>query len=465
MSTLLGGIGAKAQLFSRQPVRADSDRFGTIIGTARQGAGGTGSIFSTSNAVRSQRAVIGTLSESLTKATGSLASARIGAGRLGELVDRAEQIVTRIEAGAPGTSFRASFEVLEREAAAAVARGGFGGTNLLDDNGQLTVTIGAQAKGGAFEFRQLTFTTSGLAPTEGELAAAEPRVETRNVTLAERLLGRIERIESRQIRLAERQERLTARQERLEQRQATLDARTTRLEARRTRLTERLGQLAETGRLTPEREGRIRARIDRIGERIERIGGRITRIGERMTRIGERQEKTTATMTRIGERLTRVQDRLDRVTANGTGDRVVATVEREVEAPAPAPAKGFDTLITRIAERAARGDAEGARALIEAGRERLGRLDAQLDRISQGLKRQGGMFGAITAKLDAAIEREVDRALDDRAAAFAASRIMGRLAGVKRLFGEDSRPALLSLFEGRSETGAEPSRETTETGR
>ncbi|MEM1381060.1 MAG: hypothetical protein AAGH41_10595 [Pseudomonadota bacterium] len=451
--SLFGNVQARSALQQFSQTRPNNAKFGDVVTGARASntRGNVASFFSVSGAVRTERAIFRTLADSLTTATGSLASARVGAERLGGILDKAEALVGAAESGAPSAALKGSFDMLESKAAQSIAQGSFRGTNLLSEGSELTVTFGFDKSGAGYDFRQLSFQTTGLSATQAEIDAAKPRTETVDVTLGEKLTGRIDRLQERETRLEDRQDRLQARVDRLDARQTKLQDRVARFDAIEQRLNDRLTNLADRGRLTPDRQARIEARLDRVAERRDAVTERLGTLGERITAVNERLTKTTDRITSTQERITRTTDRLDRVTANGRVNEVVDTRTVEVAPEGPAPAQGFEGLVSQIADRVAAGDTEGARALIEAGRERLDRLDGQLDRISGTIERQGGLFGQITARLDDAVERRIDKGLDDQSAARAAAAMLGKLDGLNRLFSDEGRPGVLALFEPRSE--------------
>ncbi|GGY36346.1 hypothetical protein GCM10007148_00640 [Parvularcula lutaonensis] len=451
-----------------------------------------------------------TLGESLGKANASIAAAKVGTDSLGSVLDRVDSVIGAVEAGAPGTAFSGQLDSLERDTAKIVAAAGFGGTNLLKEGETLTVTLGFDANGGKFDFRQLNFEAVGLSPTEAAtktetVSQTITEVVSTPITREERLTARIEKLVERQVRLENREERISSRLEKLTAREERLTSRLERLDRIEERITDRLvdsgarptdakdqkelakaldtrskaKELAAKGNtkaaqkafdraekeaqkagltISLDKLERLEKRLDRVEVREQRITSRLERIQERETFLTERLELVQERQEVIGERIEKITERLETLTEeqlNAVVGYTTETLERVVDVEvvseeAKLKSGGFTDLLEKVGIALAQGDTETAKALTNEARARIDRVNTQLDNFSATLARRGNFFDDLTERLDSSIRTKIDENLDDDSAARAAALALSRIEKINRVFsGEEARPGILELFNGK----------------
>ncbi|MEM9840852.1 MAG: hypothetical protein AAF830_17100 [Pseudomonadota bacterium] len=524
MTGLLGDLQAKSALLQIQTSRIGQNRFGNVVGGARDAGAPAprGDVFfSVSSGVKTETSIFSTLNESLGKARGSVALARVGTQGINKVLDGAEKIIGAVEAGAPGSAFKGALERLETGAAQAVNLAGRLGTNLLVEGETLNVTLGVQAGSNGFDFRQQSITALGLQATDGARGAATTVTETVtetvevNVTRADRINERIDNLNTRVTRLDERVVRIEGRIDQISERQVSLGERITRLEGVEDRLNTRLEDVgarptdatsqrfldiatriddfadvlrdrgstgladfvdavadryAERAGLTIslDKLDRLESRLERVGDRIESTGERITQLetrkeqlGERITQVTERREQTVERIERFEERLTTLsEDRLNQVVGTRT-----ETVEREVTRTIESPLAGsFGDVLQDLSDKIRSGDTDGARAIVAELRERTANVNTQLDQISGALDRRSGFFSALTDRLESSIKSKIEP-LSEEDAARAAADAVSKSERTQRLFSSEGvRPGILELFQGtQPQEPAEVTPEETDT--
>lgn len=513
MSALVSDISAKSALYAlRQSKGQDIQPFDAVVQGSFKGKGFSpaSSFFSISSAVKTESAIFRTLGNSLGKANASIASARVGTDSLNSVLDRADKLIGAVEAGTPGAAVQGSIDSLERDAGKIVAAAGFGGTNLLKEGEALTVTLGFDATGGKYDFRQLNFEAVGLSPTE---AAAKTETVTQTVTETvqtpitreDRLIQRVERLQERQVRIEAREERISSRLEKLSAREERLTSRLERLNTVEERIENRLvdsgarptdskdqkelakaldtrakakdlqakgnGNAASKAFDRAEKEAqkagltitldqleRLEKRLDRVETRIDRTTTRLEKVQERQTFLTERLQQVQDRQEVISERIETITERLETFTEEQL-NRVVGytteTVEKTIEVEvvteeAKAKSGGFTDLLSKVGEKLAAGDTEGAKSLVAEARARLDRVNDQLDQFSSALDRRGNFFNDLTERLDSSIRTKIDEGLDDDAAARAAAAALSNLEKIGRLFSSDeTRPGILELFNAK----------------
>lgn len=510
MTGPLSGISAKSALYQleRQQGRGAAAKDNDVLLGRLNGSdfNRSNSFFSIQSSFKSERTVFRALGEGLAKATGAIASARAGAGAVEGVLGKVDSFIDAVEAGAPASGFKATLNGLGQELNQAVARGGYAGTNLLKEGESLNITIGFNAKGGDYDFRELNFQSVGLSPTDSQKSAVREvqvtvteTVET-PVTLADRLTSRVERLTNRVERLETRETRIESRLEKLSAREERLTSRLERVDTLSTQLTEKLeahnayvygttdkekadaaklndkaadfaakgnaknaekfaAKATETLRgasaddvLSPERVERIEKRLERLSTRSDRIESRLQQVEERTTLFTERLANVGERKEILSERLANVTGRLENLTeeqANRVVGTVTETVEKTVTKTVGGEASGsFEDILGKVAEKLAAGDTEGARALVGEARSRVERLGNQLDFISGSIERQTGFFGELTNRLDTTVKEKVVTGLDEESASRAAAALIGDLSKLSRLFkDDDSRPGIVKLYE------------------
>lgn len=519
MVGFVSNISAKSALFAlRAEDRPNTQRVeGIISGAFKSNGGGASAFFSISSKIKSEGSIFRAIGSSLGEARNAVAAARAGTEKLTGVIGEAEKLIGAVEAGAPGQAFKGSLDRLASVAGSAIAAAGFGGTNLLQEGETLTVTLGFNAGGSDFDFRQLNFEAVGLAATEAARTTTETVTRTVTetvetpVTRGERLNERLEKLTERQARLETREERIASRLEKLSEREARLQARIERLEGTQNRINERLeaagarptdprdarmldqarrfadfadtleargsrviagfvdavaDRLAERAGLTIslDKLDRLEGRIEKLGTRIEKTNDRLERVAERETflnerrqQVNERQEAVASRIERITERLaTLSEEQLNQVVATRT-ETVERTVTEVVTTEGPNEKTGsFTDIISAIGDRLKAGDTDGARAIVAEARARIAEVNGQLDRITGAVTQQRGFIGELTERLDSTIRERIS-VPDDENAARAAAGILSDLTRVERLFsGEKAPQGIVELFRnGKAATDTE----------
>ena len=493
---------ALAQLRSG-PQSAVGNAPDVLLNTARGGRSSASSAaFTVDASLRSESNVLRSLGDGIGKARGVIAAANAGTQSVSESLDSVDRIISAVEGGASGATFKSAIDGIQRQTDTAIARSGFGGTNLLEEGQTLTITLGF-AGNSSSEFRQLSIESQGLSPTAAaQQTTTETRVVTEEVQVdvtrgevlearVDKLTTKVERQESRQarleakaVKLTERQEKLTTRLDKLEQTETRLENRidqvggnpddptdAARLDQAKTyksyakTLEERgsttlasfvngvADSLAESAGLTVslEKLEEFENRLAKTVERQEKTTASIESTSDRIDLIGERITQAEEKKTQLNDKIASTQDRLDNLSEDRLNQVVrtrTETVEREVEVEIENEQNvGFDGLFDLVQEKLSAGDTEGARAVVEEARGRIDRVQGQLERADTALDRRSGFLGEVSDRIDQSISTKVDENLTDDEAARRAAQVLTDIAKTGRLFGgEKVKDGILALF-------------------